>query len=131
MQSWPVFVYPANLSVSTSFSTSASSNTTTGALPPSSRWTRFTVSAAVAWMSLPVDVSPVTDTRRTSGLRTSWSPTSDPWPVTTLMTPGGKMSAASSASRSAVRGVSSAGLMTDVFPAASAGPIFHAAIIKG
>ena len=41
------------------------------------------------------------------------------------------MSAASSASRSAVRGVSSAGLSTEVFPAASAGPSFQAAIISG
>ena len=131
MQSWPVFVYPANFRVSTSFDTSASSNTTTGALPPSSRCTRLTVSAAAAWISLPVDVSPVTETRRTSALRTSWSPISEPWPVMTLITPGGKMSAESSASRSAVRGVSSAGLMTEVFPAASAGPIFHAAIISG
>ncbi len=49
----------------------------------------------------------------------------------TLNTPGGKMSEASSASLSAVRGVISAGLMTDVLPAASAGPIFQIAIISG
>ena len=82
-------------------------------------------------MILPVAVSPVTETRRTSGCLTSWSPTSEPCPVTTLNTPGGKMSCESSASRSVVRGVSSAGLMIDVFPAASAGPIFQIAIISG
>ena len=110
---------------------SASSKTTTGALPPSSRCTRFTVSDAAAMMILPVDVSPVTETNRTSGLRTSWSPISEPWPVTTFITPGGRMSAASSARRSVVRGVSSAGFSTDVFPAASAGPSFQIAIMSG
>ena len=56
----------------------------------------------------PVAVSPVTETSRTSGCFTSWSPTSEPWPVTTLSTPGGRMSCESSARRSVVRGVSSA-----------------------
>jgi hypothetical protein len=51
--------------------------------------------------------------------------------VTTFSTPGGRMSCDSSASRSVVLGVSSAGLSTDVFPAASAGPIFQIAIING
>ena len=41
------------------------------------------------------------------------------------------MSAASSANRSAVSGVSSDGFMTTVLPAASAGPIFQVAIISG
>ena len=45
-----------------------------------------------------------------------------PWPHTTLNTPGGRMSAGSSASRSAVSGVSSDGLSTNVLPAARAGP---------
>jgi len=51
--------------------------------------------------------------------------------VTTLITPGGKMSADSSASRRVVCGVSSAGLRIDTFPAASAGATFQMAIIKG
>ena len=41
------------------------------------------------------------------------------------------MSAASSASRSAVSGVHSDGFNTTVLPAASAGPSFQAAIISG
>ena len=48
---------------------SASSNTITGALPPSSRCTRFSVSAAVRAMTLPVATSPVSDTIATSGWR--------------------------------------------------------------
>ena len=46
-----------------------------GALPPSSRCTRFSVSAEFAAISLPVAVSPVRETIPTSGLRTIVSPT--------------------------------------------------------
>ena len=67
----------------------------------------------------------------TSGWVTSAEPAGSPWPVTTLSTPGGKMSAASSASFSVVIGVVSAGLSTTVLPVASAGPIFQMAIISG
>ena len=42
-------------------SMSASSKTITGALPPSSRWSRLTRSAATLAMCLPVSVSPVTE----------------------------------------------------------------------
>ena len=49
-----------------------------------------------------------------------------------LTTPGGKsISCKISARRKAVNDVVSAGLSTTVFPQASAGAIFHAAIIKG
>ena len=41
------------------------------------------------------------------------------------------MSAASSATRSAVSGVSSDGFRMKVLPAASAGPIFHTAMLSG
>ena len=41
---------------------SASSNTTTGALPPSSRWTRFSPSAAARATSMPARTDPVIDT---------------------------------------------------------------------
>ena len=46
---------------------STSSNTTTGALPPSSRCTRLSVSAAVRAMCLPVSTEPVSETMSTSG----------------------------------------------------------------
>jgi hypothetical protein len=52
-------------------------------------------------------------------------------PQITLKTPGGKCSAAISASSSVDTGVVSEGLSTIVFPAASAGASFQVAIIIG
>ena len=66
-----------------------------------------------------------------SGCWTSGAPAGSPWPTTTLTTPLGRHSAASSARRTVVSGVVSAGFSTVVQPAASAGPIFHTAIISG
>ena len=91
----------------------------------------MSVSAAVRAMTLPVSTLPVSDTIATSGWRTSASPAVSPCPVTTLSTPLGRMSAVISASRSAVIGVSSDGFSTTVFPAASAGPSFHVAMLIG
>ena len=55
-----------------------------------------------------------------------------PGPGTMLTTPGGNpTSAISSAIRSALSGVSSAGFITTVFPAARAGPIFQLQNISG
>ena len=103
-----------------------------GALPPSSRCTRFTVSLAVAMIFLPVAVSPVTETMATSGWATSAAPTSPPGPVSTFSTPGGRPTASAARPTSSVEsGVHVAGLMTTVLPAARAGPIFQAAIMKG
>ena len=59
------------------------------------------------------------------------APVGMPSPSTTLNTPGGKMSAASSATRSNDSGVHSEGLTTTVFPAARAGPNFQIAIHSG
>ena len=58
-------------------------------------------------------------------------PTVLPGPVITFKTPFGKISAASSASASAVSGVWDAGFNTTVLPAASAGASFQIAIISG
>ena len=52
-------------------------------------------------------------------------------PVMTLKAPGGRNSAAISASSSVVSGVVSLGLRTTVLPAARAGAIFQTAIIIG
>lgn len=54
-----------------------------------------------------------------------------PRPNSTLSTPAGKISFASSPSFNAVNGVISEGLITTQFPAASAGASFQAAIISG
>ena len=55
-----------------------------------------------------------------------------PSPVTMLTTPAGSPTSTQiSAKASAVSGVNSAGLRTTVFPAASAGAIFHASVSSG
>ena len=81
---------------------------------------------------LPVSGDPVSETKSTSGCVTSAAPAGSPCPPTKLQTPGGKISAHISASiLRVVTGVVSAGFSTSVLPVASAGPIFHTAIISG
>ncbi len=109
---------------------SASSKITTGALPPNSRWVRLRSGAAAAATSMPARVEPVIDTSCGVGCATSERPVSRS-PQTTLNTPGGRYSAAISASSSVDTGVVSDGLSTTVLPAASAGAIFQTAIISG
>ena len=71
---------------------------------------------------LPTSVEPVKTTLCTSGCVTKRLPTTEPWPGTTVKTPGGRpASSASSPMRIAVSGVISAGLSTTVLPAARAG----------
>ncbi len=71
---------------------------------------------------VPTSVEPVNTILRTSGCVTNRSPTTEPLPGRTVNTPSGRpASRASSPSRIAVSGVSSAGLRTTVLPAASAG----------
>lgn len=86
--------------------------------------------AAAAAISRPARTLPVTAISRTAGWAVSARPVSRS-PQTMLSTPGGRCSAAIRASRADEEGVVSAGLSTVVFPAAIAGAIFHAAIIKG
>ena len=70
----------------------------------------------------PTALEPVKQTLRTAGWVTKRLPTIAPSPVTTWKTPSGMpASSASSPMRSALSGVSSAGLSTTVLPAASAG----------
>ena len=88
-------------------------------------------SAAAFAIHLPVSGEPVSETMSMSGCVTSDEPAGWPWPVITLSTPFGSTSAASSASFTVEIGVVSAGFRTIVQPAASAGPIFQAAIISG
>ena len=91
----------------------------------------MSVSDAARAIHLPVSTEPVSETMSTSAWVTSARPAGSPWPQITLSTPAGRTSAASSAIRRVVTGVVSAGLRTIVFPVASAGPIFHTAIISG
>ena len=131
MQSWPVLKVAPSVALAANSVTSASAKIIKGALPPSSRWTRFKVSAAVFITVWPVWLEPVRLTIRSSGCSTNACPVSLS-PVITLTTPAGiPASAVNSASFSVVNGVVGAGFKTTVQPAASAGPIFHTAIING
>ena len=109
---------------------STSGNTSSGALPPSSRWVRLRSAAATVATSMPARVDPVIETRSVIGCLTRARPVSRS-PVRTVKAPSGRNSAAISASRTAVDGVVSAGLSTTVLPAARAGAIFQTAIISG
>jgi hypothetical protein len=82
-------------------------------------------------MILPTSVEPVNAILSTASCFTRCEPVS-PAPVTMFTTPGGSSaSRITSARSSAVSGVVSAGFSTVVFPAASAGASFHAAIRRG
>src|SRR5208282_4634478 len=123
-QVWPMLRNFETIAPSTAASTSASSNTMNGALPPSSSPTFFTVPAAWRMRSLPTSVEPVKPTKRTAGCSHIALPIAGASPVSMLRTPGGKPARrASSASASAVSGVSGAGLTTAVQPTASAGDL--------
>ena len=86
--------------------------------------------AALPATSMPARTEPVIDTMSGIGCSTSARPVSRS-PQTTLNTPAGRNSAATSASSRVEAGVVSDGLSTTVLPAASAGAIFHTAIISG
>ena len=115
---------PATIPIE-AFARSASGKTMLGDLPPSSSVTRTSRSPAIAAMRRPVSVPPVNAILETSGCRTSASPASAPKPVTTLTTPGGMpASSTSGISSSSDAEVCSLGLITIVFPPASAGASF-------
>jgi len=88
------------------------------------------VALAAEATALPLDTEPVRATIRTRRWPAMAAPVS-PAPVTTLNTPAGSTSRASSASRTVDSGVSSDGLRTTVSPAPSAGAIFQMAIARG
>src|SRR3546814_12537261 len=88
-------------------------------LPPSSRNTRFSVSAPLAMIFLPTAVEPVNDTRSTRGSLVNISPAvTGSELVTMLSTPLGRpASIASSPKIAPIAGVSGAGLSPTVQPA--------------
>mmetsp|Transcript_15520 Transcript_15520/g.25861 ORF Transcript_15520/g.25861 Transcript_15520/m.25861 type:complete len:257 (-) Transcript_15520:145-915(-) len=102
-----------------------------GDFPPSSMLTGTRLSAAFFMMSLPVLVSPVNANLATFLFEVRASPASSPKPVTTLTTPAGMTSFSKFIKYIMEVGVCSAGLSTMVFPAASAGASFQAAIRRG
>ncbi len=130
VQSCPALKYAAVAMPSAAAARSASSNTTTGAFPPSSRWVRLRLPPALTATALPAATDPVIATICGVGWETRFAPVTRS-PVTTFRTPGGRCLAASSASITVVTGVVSLGLITTVLPAAMAGQIFQIAIIIG
>ncbi len=116
----------------TAWSISASSNTISGALPPSSSDSFLTVSLHWRISSRPVAVEPVKLSLRTTGLWVSAWPMSCGWPVSTWKTPAGMPASWASTPRArAVKGVLSAGLTSMVQPAASAGPALRVIMAAG
>ena len=89
MQICPVCEYARRSASGTALSRSASSQTTNGALPPSSSVTALSCRAACSAIHSPVAVEPVNAILRLIGFVTISAPTVRPGPVTTFSTPGG------------------------------------------
>ncbi len=133
VQACPPLRIFAAMAPSTAASTSASSNTTNGALPPSSIEVRRSWSAALRTNSFPTGVEPVKVTFRRRGSCMSGPDSADAFDVGRIdSTPSGSpASANTSPSSSIVRGVSSAGLTMIVHPAATAGAILRVPMASG
>ena len=115
----------------TAFS-SASENTILAPLPPNSRCTRLSVSAAFLEMIIPARAEPVKLTISTSLCTDNWVPTPTPSPFIKLKTPAGKPAASiHSAKISAFSGLSSEGFKTIVQPAIAAAPTLSAIWLSG
>ena len=132
-QTCPVFRKLERATPSTALSKSQSSNTSAAFLPPSSKDTGRTPSAAWRMIVAPVRDSPVKVMPLTRGWVTIASPVEPgPKPWTRLNTPAGtRASSITSASRVAVAGVSSDGLATTALPQASAGASFQVSSSSG
>ena len=118
--------------LSTTVSKSVSAKTMFGFFPPSSTATRFTVAAPARMIAWPVARPPVKLTMSTSACSVSGAPTDRPSPSRMLTTPcGAPASSSSRTSSTDVSGVTSLGLITTVFPAASAGATFQDSCSSG
>jgi hypothetical protein len=133
VQASPMLRILAISAPSTASSTSASSNTRKGALPPSSIDTLRICSADCSISLRPTSVEPVNVSFRARGSEMS-GPMIDPLEeaVTQLTTPpGSPASSRICMSASIDSGVCFAGLITMVQPAAIAGPILRVPIASG
>ena len=133
VQAWPMLRNLATIAPSTALSRSASSNTMNGAFPPSSIDVRSTLSAACLSRILPTPVEPVNDNlRRRESPMITGDTSRVREVVSTFTTPRGTPASSNSLTNArVVNGVSSAGLMIEVQPAAIAGAILRVAIAKG
>ena len=101
-------------------------------MPPSSRESFFTVFALCCINNLPTAVLPVNEIFLTLGFAVISFPISSGSPVIIFMTPFGKPACSASTTNAiAVSGVCSAGLITNVHPAASPGAHFLVIIAAG
>src|ERR1700732_519734 len=89
-QVWPALRYFEAMAPLTAASTSASSKTMNGALPPSSSDNFLTVPAHCSISNLPTSVEPVKVSLRTVGFEVSSPPTSFEGPVTQEKTPSAR-----------------------------------------
>ena len=111
---------------------SASSQTTSAFLPPSSMQVFARRRPAASAIARPVAADPVKLTRSTPGSSTSGIPASGPRPLTTLRTPrGSPASRQSRPNHRAERGACSDGFRTAQFPQKIAGKAFHATLGSG
>ena len=132
MQFWPCRKKQARAAPGIACSRSASSNTTTGDLPPSSSVTFFRSAAAARTIMRPTSVEPVKAILSTPGCAASAAPALSPVPLTRLMTPSGTPASWQiSARRIALSGASSAGFSTSVQPVARAGATLSITIGSG
>ena len=135
MHVWPLLRYLQSSAPATASSTSASSKTMNGALPPSSSEIFLTCFAHCAIRSFPTSVEPVKPSLRTVELPVSSPPirgASSAEPVTSSKTPSGNpASRPRRAIAIADSGVCSAGFSTIVQPAARAGADLRAGIAAG
>ena len=116
----------------TAVSSSASSSTTCGFLPPISSCTLARRAAQFCATVLPTATEPVKLTASMPGSLDRSSPITEPRPMIRLNTPAGTPALAMiSVSAQAQPGTRSAGLNTTQLPYASAGAIFHAGIASG
>ena len=133
VQASPPLRILARIAPSTAASTSASSNTTNGALPPSSIDVRSSLSADCLTRAFPTPVDPVNVSLRSRPSLIRASVIGPGLLVgSTDSTPFGRpASSISLASSNMVRGVSWAGLTIIVQPAAKAGPILRVPMASG
>ena len=133
VQASPMLRILATMAPATAASTSASSNTRNGALPPSSMDSRRSVSEAWAISLRPTSVEPVKDIlrRRWSAISGAAVSPEDEAVIRFSTPPGSPASSRILTSASIDSGVCWAGLTTIVQPAAMAGPSLRVPIASG
>src|SRR3546814_1249137 len=123
---WPLFWNAPQNRFSTTVSTSTSSSTMAGSVPPSSGVVRLRSGAAAAATFLPVSTEPVKLILRGTGCDVIDAP-SGSLPLTTLSTPGGRTSRRTSPTFDVAPGVNTAGRGTMLLPAEMAGAVYQEA----